>query len=64
MMTPEGGISLQQTNVKATGSGVKTAFSDPAMLAVLEMADGLGAIVYSIKPVTLPMMTQLLGLSA
>jgi|GEM_PF-7000869 len=60
-----GGIDLEKVEVNARrdGSGVKTAFSDPAQLNRLMNADGLVPVIYNIQPVTVPMMNMLLGLN-
>lgn len=59
-----GGINLGKTalNTASDGRGVKTAFSDPAMLQLLRNVQGLTPVIYKVEPATLPVINMLLGL--
>ena len=59
----KGGIDLEKTNVQTRGAGVRTVFSDPAMLRMLLNADGLVPVIYKIEPAAPSMINMLLGLN-
>ena len=58
-----GGIDLEKVNVKSSGGGVRTAFSNPQIMRMLSNADGLIPVIYSIKPISSTMTSGLLGIS-
>ncbi|MBI4309983.1 MAG: hypothetical protein HY591_06595 [Candidatus Omnitrophica bacterium] len=62
-ITP-GGIDLEKTDVQSKGTGVKTAFEDPAQLDAMMKAVGLKGVIFSVNPVTKPMLNLLLGFNA
>ena len=61
-MAVNGGIDLNGIALQDKDQGgVQTAFSDPQQRELLLNADGLLAVVYDVKPMTLPLMGLLLG---
>ena len=57
-----GGIDLGNVIVRSRGKGnIKTAFDDPAQLAILIRSDGLIPVIDNVKPLTQAAINQLLG---
>jgi hypothetical protein len=57
-----GGINMGLVNLKVQNKNViSTAFDDVAMLQLLLNADGLSPVIYSIKPMTPPMIQNIVG---
>jgi hypothetical protein len=60
---PNGGIDLEKLILNTKGGGVRTAFSDPRILQMMLDAKGLFPQIQSITPVTVPMVSMLLGIN-
>ncbi len=59
---PTGGIDLEKIHLQSQGTGgVATAFDDPAQLTILMSSNGLIPTIENIKPLTAPVINQLLG---
>lgn len=58
----KGGIDLGLVNVEVQNkNSISTAFDDPAMLQLIVRADGLLPVIYSIKPMSQPMIQSFVG---